>query len=632
IRGLQSSLQTREWFVVRTLVRIKSEDFSPHYKQDNCYFTRLKIVFFLPIPIPLPLRMQIQEFLQRYQEGERNFAHIDLSGASLSGVNLREIDLTGANLTGANLSWCFLSNAKLIGACLRRADLRSAGLAGANLTGANLSGANLAKADLRLGCLEGADLNWAALPEADLGGANLQNVKSDQINLERAKLDGAQLMAAELMEANLNRASLVGANLTGANLREAHLVEANLRSAILSGANLTEADLNGAILRSANLTGADLHRAVLAGADLTEAVLDRADLSRANLAGAYLLKSSFKQALLLRANLQEVYLLRADLSEANLRSAHLRKADLSGAYLVDAMLAEADLREACLIECHLIRTNLEGAQLTGCCIQNWQVQDVDLSKVNCRYVFTDFDYTAKVAANRFPVDRDFESGELGRQHQQQESSIVEVCFAQSPNWEALVFTVRQVELESYELRLTVHFFESAGEQNLLRLSANRLVNGKILGDRILALYPDMLEKVLAKGTEILILLGLAVADNPSQEEPATPQQLRPLPKEVLLRRQEIYERMVRQISFILMSQTPDKFSESVQRLLDYLKQQGVPTEQIQRKVISQAIVERAKQDPAFREQLLRWEKTASASVRCSMMGEAVRFAIALLWE
>ncbi|MEG3841907.1 pentapeptide repeat-containing protein [Microcoleus sp. herbarium14] len=575
--------------------------------------------------------MQTQDFLQRYQQGERNFAHIDLSGASLSGVNLREIDLTGANLTGANLSWSFLSNAKLIGACLRRADLRSAGMAGANLREANLSGANLAKADLRLGCLEGAELNWAALPEADLGGANLQGVKSDQINLAGAKLDGAKLMGAQLMEANLNRASLVGADLTGANLREAHLVEANLRSANLGGANLIEADLNGAQMRSANLAGADLHRAVLAGADLTEAVLDNADLSRANLAGSYLLKASFKKALLLRANLQEVYLLRADLSEANLRSADLRKADLSGAYLMDSQLGEADLREACLSECRLIRTNLDGAQLTGCCIQNWQVQDVDMSKVDCRYVFNQFDYTAKVAANRFPVDRDFELGELGRQ-QQEESSIVEVCFAEFPNWEALVFTVRRVELESRDLKLNVQFFESAGEQNLLRLSANRLVNGKILGDRILALYPDMLEKVLAKGAEILSLLDLAVGDKASQEESATPQPAMPGHNEVLLRRQEIYQRMVRQISFILMSQTPDKFTESVQRLLDYLKQQGIPTIQIQKKVICQAIVQRAKQDAGFREQLLLWEKTAPDRVRCSMMGEAVRLAIALLWE
>ncbi|MCZ0899400.1 low-complexity protein, partial [Microcoleus sp. HI-ES] len=142
-----------------------------------------------------------------------------------------------------------------------------------------------------------------------------------------------------------------------------------------------------------------------------------------------------------------------------------------------------------------------------------------------------------------PSDRDFESGELGRQLQE-ESSIVEVGFAEPPNWEALVFTVRRVELESRELKLNVQFFESAGEQHLLRLTANRLVNGKILGDRILALYPDMLEKVLAKDAEILSLLDLVVPSN--SVEPAEASQ-----KEVLLIKiNEIYQRMVRQISFI----------------------------------------------------------------------------------
>jgi hypothetical protein len=40
----------------------------------------------------------------------------------------------------------------------------------------------------------------------------------------------------------------------------------------------------------------------------------------------------------------------------------------------------------------------------------------------------------------------------------------------------------------------------------------------------------------------------------------------------------------------------------------------------------------AKQDQAFREQLLAWEKTSFDRDRCSMMGEAVRFAIGLLRE
>ncbi|MEG3905583.1 hypothetical protein QUB19_24600 [Microcoleus sp. B4-C5] len=40
----------------------------------------------------------------------------------------------------------------------------------------------------------------------------------------------------------------------------------------------------------------------------------------------------------------------------------------------------------------------------------------------------------------------------------------------------------------------------------------------------------------------------------------------------------------------------------------------------------------ANQDPMFREQLLACEKTPSERVRCSLMEEAVRYAIALLWE
>ncbi|MEG4232901.1 hypothetical protein QUA40_12435 [Microcoleus sp. Pol11C3] len=43
-------------------------------------------------------------------------------------------------------------------------------------------------------------------------------------------------------------------------------------------------------------------------------------------------------------------------------------------------------------------------------------------------------------------------------------------------------------------------------------------------------------------------------------------------------------------------------------------------------------MQRTKQNPVFREQLLAWEKMASDCDRCSMMGEAVRYAIALLWE
>ena len=577
--------------------------------------------------------MQVQDLLERYQKGERDFAHANLSGASLSGVNLRDADLTGANLTGANLSWAFLSRTKLTEACLRRADLRSASLNNAILNQAILSGANLSKADLRLANLQKADLNWAILQEADLSGANLQDAKLDQVNLERAKLSSSCLTNAELMEANLRRANLASANLDRANLREAHLEEANLREASLIGTNLIEANLSGVYLRQANLTEADLHRVILTGADLSEAILNSADLSRANLAGAYLLKASLNKAHLLRANLQDVYLLRADLKAANLRGADLQRADLSGAYLSDASLNEADLSGAYLLESHLIRTNLDGAQMTGCCIANWHLEETDFSKVHCRYVFTQFDYTTKNPTERYPVGRDLETGELGR-HCQEDGALLEVHFTEAPNWEAFAFTLAQIDREGDGLGLTIKSYESSDEHCLVRLKANRLVNAKLLSRRIFQLYPDVLQQLFrhrAAISDLLAIASLSSEPNLLLEAPPQPAQpeLKALPSPD--RRIRLYQEVVRQMQHIMMSQTPEQFMQSVQQLLDYLSKQGIATEDIQKKVISQVITQRAKQDKSFRIHMQRWEATAPEVARLSAVGQAVRLAIALMW-
>ncbi|MCL1464610.1 pentapeptide repeat-containing protein [Argonema galeatum] len=579
--------------------------------------------------------MQVQDFLARYKQGERDFAHIDLSGAILTSVNLQDLDLTGANLTGANLSWSFLSRSKLHGACLRQADLRHATLAGANLNQAILSGANLSKGDLRFAHLQEADLNWAVLEEADLSGADLQGAKLDQSNLERSKLNETQLTKAELMEANLRRASLISANFTNANLREANLESANLREAILIGANLTEANLTGVCLRSANLSQADLHRVVLTGADLSEANLDSADLSRANLAGAYLLKTSLKKAYLLRTNLQDVLLLRSDLSEANLRGADLRRADLSGAYLSDTTLSESDLSEAYLVESHLIRTNLERAQMTGVCIENWHIEDVDLSKVECRYVFTQFNHATKSPTQRYPVGRDLQPGELAKEYLE-DSSNIEIDLREEPDWSALIFTITKMEQESPELTLTIKSFESTTGQYLLRLASNRLLNAKIVRSRFLQLYPEMLQRILNCRPQILSLLNIVVRQENSEQTsgktldetvPKKPQSRPSMDKQM-----QVYQEVLRQIEAILMSQEPEQFVGSLERLLDYLKRQGISTEEIQKKVIGQAIARRAKRDSAFQEHLLKWEKTASDSARMSAVGSAVRLAIALILQ
>lgn len=576
--------------------------------------------------------MHPQELLEQYRQGERNFAYIDLSGADLSGFNLRGADFTGANFTEANLSWAFLNQAVLTDACLRRADLRSASLNSAVLHQAILSGANLSKVDLRLAQLPEADLNWAILTDADLGGANLGFAKLDQVNLERAKLNSANLGHAELMEANLRRTNLAGANLEQANLREAHLEEANLREALLAGANLSEASLIGAYLRQANLTEADLHRGVLTGADLSEAILNQADLSRANLAGAYLLKASLHKAHLLRANLQDVFLLRANLSEANLRGADLQRADLSGAYFHQAILSEANLSGAYLLETALNHTTLEGAQMTGCCIANWHIEALDLSKVECRYAFMQFDPVAKKPCDRIPQNRDFDAGEFAK-FVQTDQVAIEVYFTEQPHWEALIFTLAQVEIEEADLTLTIQGYELLQDNYIIKLTTNRGVNAKHISRQVFQHYPTIKERLLAQRTTILELLGIqglasAAPAAIANDGPITVIQTEPAPS--LDHRTRLYKEVVRQIQHILVTQAPEQIVESVQRLLNYLHQEGISTAEIQRKIIGQAITQRAQRDRGFRTYLLNWARTAPPPVLQSTVGQAVKLAVLFL--
>lgn len=105
----------------------------------------------------------VDELLQAYADGRRDFRRTYLRGANLERANLGR-----AHLSGAHLSWADLSGADLYGANLYWADLDRANLARANLDRANLSWADLSGANL-----SGADLYWADLSGAHLSGAHL---------------------------------------------------------------------------------------------------------------------------------------------------------------------------------------------------------------------------------------------------------------------------------------------------------------------------------------------------------------------------------------------------------------------------------------------------------------------------
>jgi hypothetical protein len=108
-------------------------------------------------------QMTREELLNKYANGERDFA----------GANLAYANLAGAYLAGANLTGAYLARADLTGANLTHADIARADLAYANLTHAYLTGANLTGADLNHAELAGANLTGAYLARANLTGANL---------------------------------------------------------------------------------------------------------------------------------------------------------------------------------------------------------------------------------------------------------------------------------------------------------------------------------------------------------------------------------------------------------------------------------------------------------------------------
>ena len=124
-------------------------------------------------------RMEVEELLQRYAAGERDFSLLDLSGADLSKVDFAQRTFKGGiiynhriKFTYTNLSNANLSSANLFDAIMEFANLTNACLEGAKLDCALLEGANLKGANLRGAILGATNLAGADLTDADLTGAS----------------------------------------------------------------------------------------------------------------------------------------------------------------------------------------------------------------------------------------------------------------------------------------------------------------------------------------------------------------------------------------------------------------------------------------------------------------------------
>ncbi|MEH2297275.1 pentapeptide repeat-containing protein [Nostoc sp.] len=142
-----------------------------------------------------------EELLERYADGERNFAGIKLahyglygfrrskhSGLDLDGVVLRDINLRGAylhdvyligaDLTGSDLGGIFLDSCTLVRAIIRDANLCAATLCGSTFGDADLRGSNLNYMNASIAIFRQAQIGSferAILAQTDFQGAHIDS-------------------------------------------------------------------------------------------------------------------------------------------------------------------------------------------------------------------------------------------------------------------------------------------------------------------------------------------------------------------------------------------------------------------------------------------------------------------------
>jgi len=132
-------------------------------------------------------------------------------------------------------------------------DIPTKLLSGCDLQEIDLTGAYLYPVDLSNAILTRAILKKTKLIDADLHSADMR-----YIDLRRAMLIDCDLRDADLHMARLDRAAFINCNMEGANLERAKLRKTVIASCNLRGVNLRYTQFSEAILNGSHLEGVEL--------------------------------------------------------------------------------------------------------------------------------------------------------------------------------------------------------------------------------------------------------------------------------------------------------------------------------------------------------------------------------------
>ena len=225
--------------------------------------------------------------------------------------------------------------------------------------------------------------------------------------------------------------------------------------------------------------GTNFHNADLTDADFTGAILKNTDFSQAKLTRTRFYSNKKSHCVkvddTILADRDILNLLftgngrRKSYTGANLRGANLRGADLKEANLKDADIREATFQGACLEWANLTQTqamdtNFTNALMSGVCIEGWNIQSgTKLDNVDCRFVY--LQENPKPGTDdkeRRPSSGEFFSGEFTKLFADI-LNTVDLIFQDAIDWNALLKTLKKVQLQNEDTKLAIQSMESKGD-------------------------------------------------------------------------------------------------------------------------------------------------------------------------
>jgi len=379
-----------------------------------------------------------------------------------------------------------------------------------------------------------------------------------------------------------------------------------------------------------NFVGVNLQGAYLQGApdlrefDLTNAKLNGADLTNADLRGSRFLRTQLPEADLGRADLRQV-----NLTDANLTAATLRGADLRDYILIRAQVARADFTSA---------------DLTGICIEDWSVSSkTNFTNVRCDYIYRR--YQDGQPLDRYPIDRNFESGEFASLFQQPENEL-ELVFKGEFNYTALSLTFDKLQADKPDLKLKLQGIEQWQDLWVVKVISDdpATVESRIqeIQDAVYQGY-EVTTNRLENNPLIRRIISDVANIRKTQEE--TVEEVKQLAKRIgsnfyflggtitnVTGAGEInYTEASNQVRSLVSSDR--RQTQVANTLLNQLRSSNVATtatEQVE--LIQFVIFEEAQQDQRFRQSLLQQEQQILASLPESSIALAIRGAIAQLTQ